>query len=72
MTFGIMTFGIMTFSIMTLSIMKLNIMTLNIKTLRCQYYKIFLSIIYATSSVFPYDFDCSYTDSKKITMKKVL
>ncbi len=59
----------MTFGIMTFSIMKLNIMTLNIMTLRCQYY---LSIIYATSSVFPYDFDCSYTDSEKITLKKVL
>ncbi len=37
-----------------------------------QYYKTFLGIIDATSSVFPYDFDCSYADSDIITLKKVL
>jgi len=34
--------------------------------------KLFLGIIYATSSVFPCDFDWGYTDSDVITSKKVL
>ncbi len=37
-----------------------------------QYYKTFLGVIYATSGVFPYDFDWGYTDSDVITSKKVL
>jgi hypothetical protein len=37
-----------------------------------QYYKTFLGRIYATSSVFPYDFESGYADSDVITSKKVL
>ncbi len=37
-----------------------------------QYYKTFLGITYATSGVFPYDFDWGYTDSDVIMSKKVL
>jgi hypothetical protein len=35
-----------------------------------QYYKTFLGIIYATSSIFPYDFDLGYDDSDAIMSKK--
>ncbi len=35
-----------------------------------QYYKTFLGIIYATSGVFPCDFDLGYTDSNVIMSKK--
>jgi hypothetical protein len=37
-----------------------------------QYYKTFLGAIYATSGVFPYDFDWGYADSDVIMSKKVL
>jgi len=37
---------------------------------RGQYYKTFWGIIYATSGVFPYDFDWGYTDSDVIMPKK--
>ncbi len=37
-----------------------------------QFYKTFLGIIYATSGVFPHNFDCGYTDSNVITPKKDL
>ncbi len=37
-----------------------------------QYYKTFLGITYATSGVFPYDFDWGYADSDIIMPKKVL
>ncbi len=37
-----------------------------------QYYKTFLGTIYATSGVFPYDFDWGYTYSDVITFQKVL
>ncbi len=36
-----------------------------------QYYKTFLGVIYATSGVFPYNFDWGYADSNLITLKKV-
>jgi hypothetical protein len=37
-----------------------------------QYYKTFLGIIYATSGIFPNDFDGSNADSDVIMSKKVL
>ncbi len=37
-----------------------------------QYYKTFLGVIYTTSGIFPYGFDCGYADSDVITPKKVL
>ena len=37
-----------------------------------QYYKTILGVIYATSGVFPYDFDWGYIDSDVIMSKKVL
>ncbi len=36
-----------------------------------QYYKTFLGVIYATSGIFPYDFDWGYTDSDVIMPKKI-
>jgi hypothetical protein len=35
-----------------------------------QYYKTFLGVIYATSGMFPYDFDWGYADSNVITDTK--
>ncbi len=37
-----------------------------------KYYKTFLDVIYATSSVFPFDFDWGFANSDVITPKKVL